>query len=35
MIFANPVKVKKQLAFAKNNDVKMMTFDTVEELKKI
>ena len=35
MIFANPVKVKKQLNFARENDVKMMTFDSAEELKKI
>lgn len=35
MIFANPVKVKKQLTFAKERDVKMMTFDSTEELHKI
>ena len=35
MIFANPIKVRKQLFFAKENDVKLMSFDTAEELKKI
>ena len=35
LIFANPIKQKSQLVALKNNGVKKMTFDSVEELKKI
>ena len=35
MIFANPIKTKDQLQFAKKVNVKKMTFDSEEELQKI
>ena len=35
MIFANPVKSEAQIKFAKENNIKKMTFDSVEELEKI
>ena len=35
LIFANPVKSRKMIEFAKQMNVKMMTFDSPEELIKI
>jgi len=35
LIFANPIKTKDQLEFAKKRKVKKMTFDSEEELQKI
>lgn len=35
LIFANPIKTKDQLEFAKKHNVRKMTFDSEEELHKI
>ena len=35
IIFANPCKVSSHLIYARENDIAMMTFDSIEELEKI
>ena len=35
IIFANPCKVPSHLMYARDNDIAMMTFDSIEELEKI
>ena len=35
MIFANPIKTPYQLNYARNKDVKLLSFDNKEELLKI
>jgi ornithine decarboxylase len=35
IIFANPCKVPSHLIYARNNNIAMMTFDSIEELEKI
>jgi ornithine decarboxylase len=35
IIFANPCKISSHLMYARDNDIAMMTFDSIEELEKI
>ena len=35
IIFANPCKVSSHLKYARDNNISMMTFDSIEELEKI